>query len=100
MELNAESYQRGYDAAYGELYRSANSNNHHAECGSCRACGVVAEVAENLVEQLASWMTETELDAFADTVIRIGKRRELALRAGEELGTGGWASFQIKEQSQ
>ena len=90
MGLHGESYQRGYDAAYGELYRSANSNEHHEGCDSCRACGVVAEVAENVVEQLASWMTEAELDAFTDTVIRIGKRRELAMGAGEELGTGGW----------
>lgn len=82
-----ESYQKGYDAAYGELYRSSGDGCSHEGSDSCRACGVVAEITENLVQQLAAWMTNAEIDAFTDMVVRVGERRRSVMKGP---GSGGW----------
>ena len=88
--LRKEGWQQGYDAAFGEMYRSCNNDAHHGDCDSCRACGVVSEVAESMVQQLAAWMTEEEVDYFADLIIRVGERRRIAKEAGKGTKAIGW----------
>lgn len=87
MAICRESYQMGYEAACSEMFGSANDNCHHEGDDSCRACGVVAEVAESLVEQLAAHMTEAELEVFTDIVIRVGERRRRVMKGSR---SGGW----------
>ncbi len=92
MVLCKDSYQRGYNDAFKEMYRSINSKEHD-DCDSCRACGVVSEVTEHLVQQLSAWMTEDELEEFTDIVVRVGERRRIAKMTGKGPQPVGWVFF-------
>ncbi len=69
---NTDSYNDGYRAAYEEIYRILNDETHQAECGECRACGVVKQAVEILMETLASKMTQDEFFALAMILNRAG----------------------------
>lgn len=91
MELCKDSYQKGYDDVYGEMYRSTNNDDYREKCDdSCRACGVVAEVTENVVQHLAVWMTGDEIDYFTDLITRVGEHRSITERAGRGPEPVGW----------
>ena len=58
-------YQRGYEAAYAERYAAVDSEDHPANCGECRACGVMRTVLEDSMRRLGGKMTPEEFDAPA-----------------------------------
>ena len=72
-----DCYQRGLYTAYGETYRASDDEDHRAGCGSdsCRACEVVAEVAESAIQGLSVWMTDAEAEIFMRVLIQISERR-------------------------
>ena len=45
-------YQRGYEAAYAEIYAAVDSEDHPANCRECRACGVIRQVIESTFMEL------------------------------------------------
>ena len=53
-------YAQGYEAAYRDMYAMLREENHARDCGTCRPCGVMKEVVENLLESWASRMTTKE----------------------------------------
>ncbi len=55
----------GYRAAYDEVYHILNDQEHQAECGQCRACGLITNVVEVLMESLASKMSQDEFFGLA-----------------------------------
>ena len=71
------SFQKGYDEAFAEIYRTAGSPDHAARCGECRPCGVVRTVIEDAVHQLAAFMTEEEFWLFSGVVEKVRERRRL-----------------------
>lgn len=81
--LHKESYQRGYDAAFAEIYRVSSNLDHHQVCGSCRVCGVITTIIEDVVQQLAAWMEDEEFWVFSGIVETVRERREKA-RNGED----------------
>ena len=76
--LCKESYQKGYDAAFTEIYRVSAQLDHHTVCGSCRVCGVITTVIEDVVGQLAAWMEPEEFWVFSGIVENVRERREKA----------------------
>ena len=81
--LCKESYQKGYDAAFIEIYKVSAQLDHHTVCGSCRVCGVITTVIEDVVQQLAAWMEPEEFWVFSGIVENVRERREMAKR-GED----------------
>lgn len=49
----SSEYQRGYEAAYAELYAAIDSGDHPYNCDGCRACGLFRTVVEDAVRTLA-----------------------------------------------
>ena len=86
--LCRESYQKGYDAAFGEIYSVSAKLDHHAACGSCRVCGVITTVIEDMVEQLAAWMEPEEFWLFSGLVETVRERREKARNGEDPWGCG------------
>ena len=78
-ELCKDSYQRGYDQAFADMYHASGDEDHAEKCGECRACGVVHQVVEDTVHQIAAFMTEAEFYVFSAIVANVKERRE-ALR--------------------
>ena len=62
----------GYEAAYREIYTVINDENHQSTCGECRACGVIDEVVEILMETLAGKLTQDEFYVVAILLARTG----------------------------
>ena len=77
-EFCKESYQKGYEGAFAEMYSVSGNPDHSVACGDCRPCGVVQTVIEDVVQQLAAWMTEEEFLAFSGIVECVRERREEA----------------------
>ena len=67
-------YQRGYEAAYTEIYAAIDSDDHPRNCGNCRACGVMRSVLEDAFGQLATMLTEEEFQYLTEVMQRLGPR--------------------------
>ena len=74
--MNRKEYQRGYEAAYTEIYAAINSPKHPRSCGNCRACGVMRSVLEDAFSQLATMLTEEEFQLLAGAMQRLGSRTD------------------------
>ena len=72
-----DSFQRGYDRAFADMYRASGDDDHMDRCGECRACGVVHTVIEDVVQQLTAFMTEEEFWVFSSLVEDVKDRRDL-----------------------
>ena len=70
------TFQEGYDKAFADIYKASGNEDHSEKCGECRACGVVTTVIEDVVHQLAAFMTEDEFWVFSDIVENVKERRE------------------------
>lgn len=73
-----ESYLKGYEWAFAEIHSTSGNPNHAANCDGCRSCGAVRTVIENVVQQLAAWMTPEEFLVFSGIVECARERREQA----------------------
>ena len=58
-------YQRGYEAAYAEIYAAINSEDHPANCGDCRACGVMRTVLEESLMELGKKLSQEDFWSLA-----------------------------------
>ena len=58
-------YRAGYDAAFTEIYAALNGDDHVEGCGTCRACGVMRAVIEDMISTVAKKMTTEEFLTFA-----------------------------------
>ena len=63
-------YQRGYEAAYAEIYAAIDSDDHPARCGSCRACGVMRTVLEDAMTTLGRKLSQDDFWALAAIIQR------------------------------
>lgn len=63
-------YQRGYEAAYAEIYAAIDSDCHPLYCGTCRACGVMRSVLEDAMTTLGSKLSEEDFVALAAIIQR------------------------------
>ena len=72
MVHQGNPYTNGYEAAYQEIYRVLNDQDHQAECGTCRPCGLIKQMVEVLMETLAAKMTQEEFFALAIILARTG----------------------------
>lgn len=90
---NTDSYNDGYRAAYEEIYRILNDEQHQAECGECRACGVARQAVEILMESLASKMSQEEFFALAMILNRAGNESDGPDWWGIMNDAAGGASF-------
>ena len=68
------NYQDGYNAAYAEIYAAIESEDHPRQCGSCRACGVMKSVIEEMMLTLSRKLTGEEFSALADILARVNAR--------------------------
>ena len=59
------SFSAGYEAAYKDMYRIIQDEDHVKGCGKCRPCGVIKEITETLLETLAYKMTREEFFGLA-----------------------------------
>jgi len=82
--LCKSSFQEGYNYAFIEIYSVVGNIEHAEECGECRACGVVRQVIEDTVHQLAAWMDPEEFWVFVGIVESAKERREQAKLGGRE----------------
>ena len=62
--MNSE-YQRGYEAAYTEIYAAIESEDHPANCGTCRACGVMRTVLEDAMTTLGRKLSQDDFWVLA-----------------------------------
>ena len=74
--MASTGYQRGYEAAFAEIFAAVDSNDHPANCGDCRACGVMRMVIEDAVRQLSRKMTQEEFYAFAGILKAMNGRKD------------------------
>lgn len=58
-------YQRGYEAAYTEIYAAIDSDDHPANCGTCRACGVMRTVLEDAMSTLGRKLSQDDFWTLA-----------------------------------
>ncbi len=72
--MASTDYQRGYEAAYAEIYAAIDSDDHPANCGDCRACGVMRTVLEDSMRRLGGKMTPEEFDAQAGILKAVNGR--------------------------
>lgn len=63
--MATSDYQRGYDAAYAEIYAAINSDDHPANCGTCRACGVMRTVLEDAMTTLGRKLSQDDFWSLA-----------------------------------
>lgn len=61
----SSEYQRGYEAAYAELYAAIDSDDHPANCGTCRACGVMRTVLEDAMTTLGRKLSQDDFWTLA-----------------------------------
>ncbi len=61
----SSEYQRGYEAAYAELYAAIDSEDHPANCGTCRACGLMRTVIEDAMTTLGRKLSQDDFWALA-----------------------------------
>ena len=76
---NPHPHTGGYEQAYREIYSILNNDEHRQECGNhlppeheCRACVVIQEVVEVLMETLANKLTQQEFFVVAVLLARTG----------------------------
>ena len=63
--MATSDYQRGYEAAYAEIYAAIDSDDHPANCGTCRACGVMRTVLENAMTTLGRKLSQDDFWSLA-----------------------------------
>lgn len=68
--MNSE-YQRGYEAAYTEIYAAIDSDDHSANCGTCRACGVMRTVLEDAMTTLGQKLSQEDFWVLAAILKRV-----------------------------
>ena len=61
----SSEYQRGYEAAYAEIYAAIDSEDHPKNCGTCRACGVMRTVLEDAMTTLGRKLSQEDFWALA-----------------------------------
>ena len=54
-------FQRGYEAAYTELYDAVDSLDHPANCAGCRPCVLFQYLLRDITEDLTEILTPDEL---------------------------------------
>ena len=69
----SQEYQRGYDAALAEIYSALDSNDHPANCGSCRACGIIRSVIEDTFTRLSLLLPPEDVEALIKMVNRLNQ---------------------------
>jgi len=72
--MDSSDYQRGYETAYGEIYAAINSDDHPANCGDCRACGVMRTVLEDAMTTLGRKLSQDDFWALAAILKRANQR--------------------------
>ena len=65
-------YEAGREAAYAEVSVVIRDPEHPKTCGTCRACGVMAETAKKMMGTLADKMTQEEYFTFGLILAHIG----------------------------
>lgn len=70
--MNSE-YQRGYEAAYTEIYADIDSDDHPANCGTCRACGVMRTVLEDAMTTLGQKLSQDDFWTLAAILKRVNE---------------------------
>lgn len=68
------TYQDGYEAAYREIYAAIDSDDHPANCGTCRACGVMRTVIEDMMITLSGKLSQDEFYTLAQILARANSR--------------------------
>ena len=58
-------YQKGFDDAYAEIYAAIDSDDHPANCGTCRACGLMRTVLEESLMELGKKLSQDDFWALA-----------------------------------
>ena len=74
--IASASYQQGYDAAYAEIYAAVDSEDRPANCGECRACGVMRTVLEDSMRRLGGKMTLEEFNTLAGILKAVNGRED------------------------
>ena len=75
MDAYHAGYTDGYQAAYSELYRTLDSDDHPASCGGhCRPCGVIKTSLETGMQRLAGMLTEGERISLARMLKRVNRQ--------------------------
>ena len=69
----SQEYQRGYDAALAEIYAALDSDDHPANCGNCRACGVIRSVIEDTFTRLSLLLPLEDVEALIKMVNRLNQ---------------------------
>ena len=63
-------YQRGYDAAYAEIYAAIDSEDHPANYSTCKACGVMRMVLEDAMTTLGRKLSQDDFWTLATILER------------------------------
>ena len=80
--MASTDYRRGYETAYAEIYAAVDSEDHPANCGECRACGVMRTVLEDAFAHLGRKLTPEEFSVLAGIVAVVNGREEAARECG------------------
>ena len=76
--MASTDYQRGYEAAFAEIYAAIDSEDHPANCGDCRSCGVIRTVIEDTFIRLGEKLTREEFYALAGIVGAVNSRKTVS----------------------
>ena len=63
-------YERGYNDAYAEIYAAIDSDDHPANCGTCRACGLMRTVLGESLMTLGRKLSQDDFWALAAIIKR------------------------------
>lgn len=77
--MRSEEFQRGYEAAYNEIYAAIKSADHPTNCGGCRACDVFRALLTDIQEDMRRTLSQDEID----TVNAIMSKAIAALPPGD-----------------
>ena len=67
-------YQKGYEAAYLEIYATIDSDEHPKICGGeCRPCGVIRTALEDGMRRIGARLTPDEFNCLAGMLARINR---------------------------
>ena len=71
--MPASDYQRGYDAALADIYAALESDDHPRNCGTCRPCGVIRSMIENIFMELGQRLPPEDFEAMSKMIQRLNQ---------------------------
>lgn len=66
--------QRGYKAAYTELYAAIDSDDHPGRCAGCRPCVLFRAFLKDTMRDLAQNLSRPEADTLNALLMKAGGR--------------------------